>query len=315
MQTNKILALAALVALMASCSNEDQFSSEENLKDTPMTFTVGVGDMATRAGYDNNNLPPYFYVNIDQEGTEYDYAGVKMEQNDDNSYSPGTTLLWGSSSHNAKIEAFCGSDIYRDYYPNLYCGYYTLCNGGIVSNLTDFLKNDYLGACSAVSGDIVINNGGSVTVNFRHLLSKLDVTYSWGDELKDVTNKSISSVSYEGFGNEFTIDLSTAKVAPYMDSDGYSYTGYGTTAYLNGMTSECIFAPFVSNPKLRISTKINNETREFAVNVPVPTAGFQQGCRYTLNVCIGGKSATAGTLSIAEGWKNTTIEHGGFDID
>ena len=68
MRTNKFLALAALATLMASCSNEDHFSSEENLKDTPMTFTVGVGDMATRAGYDNSNLPPYFFVNIDTQG-------------------------------------------------------------------------------------------------------------------------------------------------------------------------------------------------------------------------------------------------------
>lgn len=312
MRTNKFLALAALATLMASCSNEDHFSSEENLKDTPMTFTVGVGDMATRAGYDNSNLPPYFFVNIDQEGTEYDYAWVRMNKNDDNTYSPteGTTLLWGSSTRNAKIEAYCGYDIYKNCYPNLIPRYYTLNYG---SRISDLLENDYLGACSAVSDDIVIN-GGSVAVNFRHLLSKLDVTYSWGDELTDVASKSISSVSYEGFGNEFTINLATAEVAPYMDDNGYNYTTFDFGAYLNGMTSECIFAPFVSNPKLRITATVDGASRGFAVNVPVPAAGFQQGCRYTLNVCIGGKSATAGTLSIAEGWEDTSISHGGFDI-
>ena len=42
MRTNKFLALAALATLMASCSNEDQLLPEENLKDTPMTFTVGI---------------------------------------------------------------------------------------------------------------------------------------------------------------------------------------------------------------------------------------------------------------------------------
>lgn len=309
MRTNKFLALAALATLMASCSNEDHFSSEENLKDTPMTFTVGVGDMATRAGYDNSNLPPYFFVNIDQEGTEYDYAWVRMNKNDDNTYSPteGTTLLWGSSTRNAKIEAYCGYDIHWNCYPDRFSGYYTLTSG----SLSDLLENDYLGACSAVSDDIVIN-GGSVAVNFRHLLSKLDVTYSWGDELTDVAGKSISRVSYEGFGNKFTINLATAEVAPYMDADGYNYTTF--YSYLNGMTSECIFAPFVSNPKLRITATVDGASREFAVNVPVPAAGFQQGCRYTLNVCIGGKSATAGTLSIAEGWEDTSISHGGFDI-
>lgn len=324
MRTNKFLALAALATLMASCSNEDQLLPEENLKDTPMTFTVGVGDMVTRAGYDNTNLPDHFYVNIDQEGTEYDYAWVKMTKNDDNSYSPteGTTLLWGSSTRNAKIEAYCGyhfSTVAKYGLDELYnrVGGYSLDDNrrGDLSTEDKLLKADYLGACSAVSGDITIN-GGSVVVNFRHLLSKLDVTYSWGDELASVTDKRISGVSCVGFGTLFDIDLNTGEVEPRVSNGQFVVNEYPFlgSAYLNGLTSEYIFPPYVKNPKLTIGVVIDGEYRAFYVNVPMPAEGLQQGCRYTLNVCIGGKSATVGSVSIAEGWKDTSISHGGFEI-
>ena len=46
----KYLAYAAIALLLASCSNDEDFVPQDNLK-TPITVTATVAELATRAGY------------------------------------------------------------------------------------------------------------------------------------------------------------------------------------------------------------------------------------------------------------------------
>ena len=58
----KIFTLAALAAIVASCSQNDDIIPKDDLKDTPITVTAGVAELTTRAGYEGTSvLPTTFY--------------------------------------------------------------------------------------------------------------------------------------------------------------------------------------------------------------------------------------------------------------
>ena len=214
MRKEKILALTTFAILLASCSNDDEIPRFENLEGTPIVIKAGVNNMITRAGYDSNNLPDRFIVSIDQDGTEYDYENVMMYRKSDNSYAPqeGTTLIWGSNAHQATIKAY-------------YLGpfQYSLEEGREYSMLGEYdaesiRQNDYLGASSAVEGDIQIS-GSAVNINFRHLACKLDVNYTWSNELKSIDDKKITWNTHEGFGYKVTINFENGTVEKYDWND------------------------------------------------------------------------------------------------
>jgi hypothetical protein len=123
----------------------------------------------------------------------------------------------------------------------------------------------------------------------------LDVTYKWGTELDGASSKEIKSVEYQGFGIDATIDRATSAVT------AGSTTG-NINAYVNGTTSEAIFAPQVSSPKIVIVATIDGTDRTFSLYKPTPDGGFVPGNRYTLTVTIGGEYAGVTTATIASGW-------------
>lgn len=181
------------------------------------------------------------------------------------------------------------------------------------SNDEDIRQYDYLGASSAVEGDIQIS-GSAVNINFRHLACKLDVNYTWSNELKSIDDKKITWSTHEGFGYKVTINFENGTVEKYddsvSDSDVYFLYSNADGTY----TSEFLFAPYCSSPKITIEATIEGETRKFEVNVPEPAGGFKSGHRYTLNVCVGGNSAQAGTVNIAQGWDTNTSD-GSFEME
>lgn len=282
----KVFQFASLAILLASCSANEEMPEQDNLLGTPITITAGVGDMQTRAGYSNENLLSYFYINIDQEGTEYDYYNVRMVKQSDNSYAPqNTALIWGPTKNNVTIQAYyLGPD--NDFNHSYSTSYFVE-------------DNDLLGATSAVNGDITIS-GSTIAIRFRHIMSKLDVTLTWGEEFSDVTDKSTQAPLVYGLGTPFypIIDYVTSTVKAY--SFGMNILPITSTP----LFYEGIFIPEYTNPYLEIQTTINGESRTFVANIPVPAEGFKQGYRYSLNVCIGGNSAEVGDVVIQKGWED-----------
>ena len=139
------------------------------------------------------------------------------------------------------------------------------------------------------------------------MLCKFDVTFSWGSELEveTITDKSIKSVKYVGFGSEVSLDRAAASVE---SSDATA----DIVALVTDMTSEAIFAPYVGEtPKIVITIETTTSEdgavvtaeRVFSINVNAPTGGFVSGNRYTMNVTIGGTAAETGEIGIAEGWE------------
>ena len=295
----KYLAFAAAAFMLASCSNDEDFVPQDNLKDTPITVSAGVADLATRAGYmtdatddTKSVLPETFYLTMIQDTEDatslYNYTNVEMTKDAGaTTYSApeGTTLLWKDGNHEA---------VAFNAYTTDGTTFTVQSNQSTAANV---LASDLLGAVKTdddETSDIDILGHG-IYVDFRHLLCKLDVTYSWGTEFASTTN-SITKVKYVGFGSDVTLDRSTAAIT----------NGTGTTeisAFVTGQTSEAIFAPQSATPKIVITAMIDNVERIFSINVTAPTGGFVSGNRYTMNVTIGGTTAEIGEIEIANGWE------------
>lgn len=304
----KYLAFAAVSLILASCSNDEDFVPQDDLKDTPITVTAGVAGLATRAGYETNDeddtksvLPATFYLTITQEegNSQYNYTNVEMTKGDENDYSPEYTLLWKDDSR-----SFIAANAYTT-------------EGTTFSVQTDqstadnVLASDLLGAIQAEENSDIAISEDNIGITFRHLLCKMDVTYSWGTELQTeaITSKSVKSVIYKGFGTDVTLTRETAAVA----------NGSSTAeikAYVDGEKSEAIFAPYWGEtPQICIIIETTTEEgdeavtadRSFVLNVTAPTDGFTPGNRYTMNVTIGGTIVENGSVEVtmANGWSES----------
>jgi len=285
---NKFLILAATASILAACSNND-VPQADNLKDTPITVTAGVAELTTRAGYEGTSvLPATFYLSITQDTedvtSKYNYTNVLMTKGTDNVYTSTDNLLWKGSNRDVAINAYTTDaesfTVQADQ-----------------STDANVLASDLLGAVSTTQGDVSITDN-NISINFRHLLCKLNVTYTWGTELATATDKAIKSVMYQGFGTDVTLDRATCAVTS-------GTTTADIKAYVNELTSEAIFAPQMGDtPKIVITTTIDDVDRVFSIGVTAPAGGFLSGKRYTMNVTIGGTSVTDGsiTATVANEW-------------
>lgn len=287
----KYLAFAAAAFMLASCSNDEDFVPQDNLKDAPITVTADVADLKTRAGYDADNLPAKFYLTVTQteEASQYNYTNVEMTKGDCNNYTPSDNILWKDATRTPFVSAYTTADA-------------TFTVQTDQSTAESVIASDLLGAVSTTEDDVTIN-GDNISVRFRHLLCKLDITYSWGTEFDNAT-KSIKSVVYNGFGTDAVLDRTTATITSGTYTDAITaFIGKTTVNEVEKDMSEAIFAPQTGNPKIVITALIDGVERAFSLNVTAPTGGFVSGNRYTMNVAIGGTATQTGEIKISKGWE------------
>ena len=288
----KYLAFAAAAFMLASCSNDEDFVPQDNLKDAPITVTADVADLKTRAGYDADNLPAKFYLTVTQteEASLYNYTNVEMTKGNGNNYTPSDNIIWKDATRTPFVSAYTTADA-------------TFTVQTDQSTAESVIASDLLGAVSTTEDDVTIN-GDNISVRFRHLLCKLDVTYSWGTEFDNAT-KSIKSVVYNGFGTDAVLDRTTATITSGTYTDAITaFIGKTTVNEVEKDMSEAIFAPQTGNPKIVITALIDGVERAFSLNVTAPTGGFVSGNRYTMNVAIGGTVTQTGEMKISKGWQN-----------
>ena len=289
----KYLAFAAAAFMLVSCSNDEDFIPQDNLKDKPITVTAGVAELSTRAGYEGTSvLPATFYLTVTQDTedatSKYNYTNLLMTKGADNTYTApaSANLLWKDSNRDVEVNAYTTNAT-------------TFTVQTDQSTTDGVLASDLLGAVRAAENSDISISGDNISINFRHMLCKLDVTFSWGTELAAAADKAISSVMYQGFGTDVTLDREACTVTSGTASADIK-------AYVSGTTSEAIFAPQMSDtPKIVITTTIDGVDRVFSIGVKAPADGFASGNRYTMNVTIGGTSVENGsvTATLANGWE------------
>ncbi len=198
----KYLAFAAAAFMLASCSNDEDFVPQDNLKDTPITVTAGVAELTTRAGYEGASvLPETFYLGIDQVGEKYDYPNMLMTKaTDANTYTPESPLLWAGGTDNVSVTAATFSLV----------GAQSLGVQADQSTADEVKNSDHL----LMATTEVTPSANGISVNFSHLMAKVILTITLGDEFNQAENP-ISNVTFKGTvaSNNYTVGTGWATIA------------------------------------------------------------------------------------------------------
>lgn len=216
MRKIQILAMAALAAIFAGCSNNDDevMKPKESLKDTPINVNVLLTDIQTRAGYDNNNQPTLFYLSIDQAGKNYDYTNVVMkyegskwvayESADESAVQK--QLLWEGSEGNVTVTAATFS---LETSPS-----YSLSASADQSSDAKLKSSDHL----CYYSNKVEPSASGISISFDHIMSKLEIALKLRDEFEGLTDP-ITSVMLSGTSLTATYAPAPANVEKWS---GYS---------------------------------------------------------------------------------------------
>lgn len=215
MRKIQILAMAALAAIFAGCSNNDDevMKPKESLKDTPINVHVLLTDIQTRAGYDNTNQPTKFYLSIDQTGENYDYTNVVMKYDGSKwvAYESDATdaktkqLLWEGSEGNVTVTAATFS---LETSPS-----YSLSASADQSSDAKLKSSDHL----CYYSNKVEPSASGISISFDHIMSKLEIALKLRDEFEGLTDP-ITSVMLSG----------TSLTATYAPANADKWSDYST---------------------------------------------------------------------------------------
>lgn len=215
MRKIQIFAMAALAAIFAGCSNNDDevMKPKESLKDTPINVNVLLTDIQTRAGYDNNNQPTLFYLSIDQAGGNYDYTNVVMKYENgswvayesDAEDSAQKLLLWEGSTGNVTVTAATFS---LETSPS-----YSLSASADQSSDAKLKSSDHL----CYYSNKVQPSASGISISFDHIMSKLEIALKLRDEFEGLTDP-ITSVMLSG----------TSLTATYAPANADKWSDYST---------------------------------------------------------------------------------------
>lgn len=217
MRKIQILAMAALAAIFAGCSNNDDevMKPKESLKDTPIDVNVLLTDIQTRAGYDNTNQPTLFYLSIDQAGDNYDYTNVVMkydgskwvayESADESAVQK--QMLWEGSEGDVTVTAATFSLATS---PS-----YSLSASADQSSDAKLKLSDHL----CYYSNKVQPSASGISISFDHIMSKLEIALKLRDEFEGLTDP-ITSVMLSG----------TSLTATYAPANADKWSDYSTAA-------------------------------------------------------------------------------------
>lgn len=296
MNTKKFFQIIAVsaTALLTAC--EERLTSPDC--ETPITVTSQVSE-TTRAGYEGTtNLPDNFVMDIYQGGGSYDYSLVEMtrEQNSNTFSAPnGTLLLWKGTDTNhsgASVKAMTIPDGRTTIDPT---------NAMIISVRPDQTNADAVEASDllgAKSGDGITINGDNINIEFRHLMSKLYVNYTFAEGLT-------------GTVNSITLKNTCVKGGySYKDMDyANSSLSYGDIKMHHNSTdkaTEAIFYPYTptSNPQLEVSIKVNDvdKTLTCPIQFKDNNKSFEGRKKYIMNIRINGTTIDNTSITIVKDW-------------
>lgn len=288
MKKANILATAALATLLAACSNDSDVFNTPDYADTPIGLNVNVGPMATRAGYEQGALTEgsfgLYLTTQDTEGDER-YNCTNREVKYESGWTiQGGQLLW--KSNDATVT-------YYAYLP------YT----GTVSDAANYaftVQTDQSNENNVKASDLLWTGGRqdatpgtALDINFKHALSKLNVTLTKGSELED--GVTFKSVTLSNCATKIVVNLLEGTIVKTTNS-GQTITLYATT---ENEQYECILVPQTFAQSLKVEITDNNgKVYTFTSNKDLT---FASGEEYTLNLTVGRDKVTTGTIS-ADPW-------------
>lgn len=305
MKTKNYLFVMLIALMLSACNNTNGIIPP--LDEQPITITADV-IQHTRAGYQSEVLmPKEFVMDISQYGdAKFNYSLVKMTKDKGaNTYSADRDLLWANDTHTAMVKAM-----------TIPMGLNTVDDTNVMEVNVSLQQNvesnvatsDLLGATSTSNGGITITDS-NINIEFQHLLSKLDISYSFAPEIEG-ESIVVNSITLQNICTKGGYSYATMA----LDATNMSYDNiamfHSSTEKRKG-TAEAIFYPYkpTEDPILVINATIDNVDCIFSCPVKLKDAnGFISGKRYTMNVSIIGTSVSGTTATIAKGWDTDTDE-------
>lgn len=298
MKKNNILAIAAIALTFTACSNDNDITTNNEGKDTPISLSVGVGDLSvvTRAENTATLTDGELGLYITKNG-EKTLVGKYLCNNAKFTYSNsgwtcGTTYYWAAD--NATINYFA-------YFPfqgtertaATSLPWDTSTQTGVGEGGYDPLDLLYVnGSATNTASDHGIN------ITLGHVCSKLVVNVSkLGSEIAE--GKTISSIKIGGLkakGNFYLFadtnnQIDAGSWKPDVNPADIVMKSTTTNANMNS-TYEAILIP--QKAAFTLTIRLNNNS-EYQLSVPEQT--FAAGTCYTLTMQVGQDKVTIGNIT------------------
>ena len=313
---HQILALAVAALSFTACSNEDNIT-QDYLADTPIKLNVSVDEPTTRAGYSDAELPEGFilYVLHNSGYDKYNYPvwaewedknwkTYKLEQYLTDKTKEEVTMLWANMKDNVTVYAI--SDV-------------EYANAGVNNHPTNQTTPDALKKADFLAMPItqVAPTQSGINVEFKHTMSKINLTIELGDEYEFTADvdKKITDVKIDGSKIKASWAFNPSTDGPQFNFDNHDgdptpITPYhtGTTPYSKtggvitkaSATYEAILIPQdIESGKFTVSFKVNGKLYEWAYNNEAGLT-LDPSTAYTLKLIAGNDKVQPVSFSVAE---------------
>ncbi len=267
----KYIAMAAVAMMFAACTNDDmpEVPAVDSMTDTPVTLTVGVTDLSTRAGHDEGELKTGsmgFYMTTADTPSDnrYNAENREVKYENDRWNVQGDMLLWRNETSTVNYIAYHPYDLNAS---NKIVTVIAPTNQDH-ANVVDFL---YVNGATT-GGDS--RNGINLTMN--HKMSKLLVTLRAGTELG--TMPDFKEVIIKGMKNQCEFDLAAGAW-----KNPVAATADIIMVQENNNNHEAIVIPQTLDEfVVEITTADDRKFRYSQKNV-----ALESGMVYTLNLIVG----------------------------
>ena len=189
MKTNKYLTMAAAALMMAACSSEDvpQVDSATN---TPIQIHAMVAELESRAGIASDTDFSQFYLSVkNSSNSNYSYSNVGVTKSG-SGWEPASPMYWQNSTTEVIVTAATFSLDLAVQTDQRTADY-------VVASDHLYMEEDEQSYKEDKNGEEVTKAAGAINVDFKHLMSKVNLTITLADEFDYATNP-ISNVTFQG---------------------------------------------------------------------------------------------------------------------
>lgn len=325
MKTKTIFTMAALAAVLAGCSDNEDMTLRNNYPaDGVIRMNVAVNDPQTRATYSDANTLTDFRIIVDNpKNKTYTYNNILVNKSGADWIPENTQMLWANDSDPVTIIAY-KSAVNN---PN-----YTIATADVPVNIQteqgqddNMLKSDFLffKHSNFIPKVDLTTPAGKVDIRFQHVLSKLTLTINLGTELNEpavpennpIENLKINGTSVSGttdFGNaQDTKDngslpavitdptAPTGTVSPLF----IEYTEAGNKTQQGSVKYDCILIPqIITMNKFSVSFDVrltDNEIKKYTWTSDKAVT-LQPGTAHTLTLLAGKEVVLVGDITAGE---------------
>ena len=308
-----MLFIVAAAITFGSCSKENEQGNKSNFPaDGVIRVVTTVNDPLSRAGATTANTSQFGLCVTNAASTTYSYQNVQMTKSQDG-WTSAATMLWQSDSQPVDIVAYA---------PYQSGANYSTLSSAVIANVEadqstaeNVIKSDFLAQKQASfqpSSDLV---AGKVPVALKHLMSKVNISLSLGNEFNlggipaanPISTVMVNGVRPKGVCNFAvqTLNVTSAggdnavTVNPFF----VSYTK-ATAATSNGQAVyECILVPQqVAANGFSVVVTIND--RDY-VWTSKNVVNLDSGYLYTLKLAVGKDITEVGDITSSEWGEGT----------